>query len=120
MNKELITATELLKNHCKENFVRWGKCNCDYYDNEQKKCRLIDCIPVYWYISKPRRFTDKEIALAKALKSFGYTAIKRYKYYERCKAICENYELDLPKIAFQFIEYGETVLIDDIIKDGEI
>lgn len=66
-NKKLIEAVKTLKNNCENNYAE-PVCDCIFADGEE--CDFPEC-PKYWEIPKLRRFTSKDIALAKALKAFG-------------------------------------------------
>lgn len=125
-NEKLIEAAKLLKENCEKNNAKRNgleKCNCDFYKNG---CIFInnyhyaDGMPMHWPIPNPRRFTDADIALAKALKMFGAHEVCRDDDgYVRVYYADGGYDY-APKSSFEyFIENSKTVSIDDIIKEGE-
>lgn len=81
-NKKLMEAAYMIKEHCNHTekggpcqFAHGGVCN------GVEHCRLSEeggIIPgTDWDLQKPRRWTDADINLAKALRSFGVTKIKK-------------------------------------------
>ncbi len=48
-----------------------------FFSFENNSCELKNKLPSYWDIQKQRRFTDEDIALAKALKAKGVSEVHR-------------------------------------------
>lgn len=71
---ELIAAANMLKEHCD----RAVSCShCLFYRERGDDCILVGNknSPALWELPKSRRFTDEDIALAKALKAVGAGAV---------------------------------------------
>lgn len=121
-NEKLIEAAMLLKKNCEKNHNRMGKCDCPLAIGE--RCPLHDsACPDSWVIPAPRRFTDADIALAKALKMFGVKYIARevtgYSCDARSCTSSSGFVASLPETSFEGVRGCEIVSIDDIIKEGE-
>lgn len=117
-NEKLIEAAKMLQENCQS---KNPKCceGCSF--DKGGSCRLQGGIPYTWDIPKPRRFTVADIALAKALKLFGHVRVERCNGNTYCTSTNEEYSDDvhLPEDAYESIKDGETVPIDDIIREGE-
>lgn len=114
--KKLIEAAMLLKDFCADEMH--GKCfteKCLFLNGE--RCRLSDH-PTNWSIPKLRRWTDADIALAKALKAFGAHDVERVsnggirviQYFHNCGA---------PTGSFRDLKMGEMVSLGEIIAEGD-
>lgn len=106
---EAIKMAEGLKNYCDGRdceecvFGRVGQC-----------CIDTEGSPCYWVL--PSRWSKRDVDLAKALKAFGVTNVRRV---SRVSAWEDDEKMGpLPKDAFSAVEYDETIKIDEIIKDG--
>lgn len=125
-NEKLIEAAKLIKEHCRKTkgtrncvFSEYGQCEGPY------KCKLgaKKYLPNDWEIPKPSRWTDADIALAKALIEFGVEKVKNFK--DECAIIYESkdgtYPVKnaLPKGAFSALNAYETVMLKDIVAEGE-
>lgn len=126
-DKKLIEAAMLIKEHCKHTevdgmcpFSKTGVCN------GAARCGISagrSVIPgVDWVIPKISRWTDADIALAKALIAFGSTRIHKNEIdneaiYEKNGIFpCDSY---VPEGAFRSLNKGETVMLKDIVAEGE-
>lgn len=126
-SEKLYDAAKLLKENCDE--YEWNperlvcvrKCNgerCLFSDSNGNGCPIGGKLPFDWSIKKPRRFTDEEVALAKAFKIIGAVEIRGC--IEGTLVISENDTClaALPLNVFKGIS-TITLPIDEIIKDGE-
>jgi len=112
---ELIEAAKMLKEYC-------DKCECDdclFYTN--CNCVLDSGSPNCWKLPKPSRWTDADIALAKALKAFGVNGVylTTMSYPQRRWRVKDIQYGILPDGAFMALEEQEFVSLDDIIKGSE-
>lgn len=121
-NEKLLEAARTIQEHCESASLEdrcpfstaGGKCNGDAF------CLLSAGrygIPKDWKIS---RWTDADIALAKALQIAGYSEIKRS---VTGVANCMVKEQDdsyfgLPSAFFKAVKTGETVQLSEIIAEG--
>ena len=133
--EEMIQAAKMLKENCKKAIVKNETCflengqECPFNYKNSIDCRLVqDREPCNWELPTPRRFTDTDILWAKASKEAGATVIKR----EACLA-CDcgvafaHTDIEktsagtvaFPTSAFKSIVPGETVPIDEILKEDE-
>lgn len=124
-DKKLIEAAWLIKKNCM-NTNTYKKCPF----SKTGICKLEDCyffkmkskIPGDWKIEEPRRWTDADVALAKALMAFGSTRIYKNEIddvaiYEKNGIFpCDSY---VPEGAFRSLKHGETVMLKDIVSEGE-
>lgn len=113
--KELYDAAMTIKEHCKSVPIGAPCHDCFF----SKVCAdWFSRSPDDWDIPKPRRFTDEEVALAKAFKSIGAVEIRGC--IEGTLVISENDTClaSLPLNVFKGIS-TITLPIDEIIKDGE-
>lgn len=117
MDKEkLIEAAKFLKDFCE--YEMHGRCfteKCLFSDGE--RCVLRDN-PSNWTIPKPRRWTDREIALAKALKAFGAQGIGGRASVKFAYCI-DDTAYPMPYGAFAALNNGEEISIDEIIAEEE-
>lgn len=111
-NEKLIEAARLLKEHCSN--TRCNKCVFD-----KGGCTLsVTLTPSGWEIPTPRRWTDADIALAKALKAFGAQRIggrASVKFAYCIDGAC----YPVPSGAFANLSANEEISIDDIIAERE-
>ncbi len=125
--EELIQAAKLIKQHC-ENKKECGAC--PLWNYKRGGCSVGECrLPEYWKIPSPRRFTNTDILWAKAAKAAGATVIKK----EACLAYdcgvtfaytdiekTSEGTVTFPTSAFSSIQPGESVPIDEILKEEEV
>ena len=117
-NKKLIEAANLLKEHCEKNF-REKECDCPFNFGDDGICSIGDLCPNAWEVQKLCRWTPEDVALAKALQSFGITRISRNKDENivMCKGlVCVGI---LRMNAFFALCYEDSIGIDDLIKEAE-
>lgn len=122
--KELYNAAMLLKESCKNANVKGQTCFLENGERCPFDCCLGECSlsdgrePNEWYIKKIRRFTDEEVALAKAFKSIGAVEIRGC--IEGTLVISEN-DTCLAALTLNVFKGISTITlpIDEIIKDGE-
>lgn len=118
---ELIAAAELLKEYC-GGIEDCYKC---IFDGTSVCPGLTaEFCPGDWVLPKPRRFTDEDIALAKALKAFGVEYIYKIpggRDERAClsKETIHDTSACLPRGAFKGIKSAQTVSLDEIIAEGE-
>lgn len=126
-NEKLLEAARMIQNHCKHTDVD-GICpfSPNGICNGTAHCGISGgrgAVPGEdWEISKPRRWTKRDIALAKALKPFGVEFVERWNNsrFVRFGAGEASYETDrLPDGSFPALEDGEKVQLSDIIAEGE-
>lgn len=121
-NKKLYEAAKMLKDFCGSH----KSCKeCYFYEDhiDGSRCMIGENCPRYWDPIKPRRWTNEDIALAKALKAFGVVSV----YKNSCVEIViwesevdnKRSSGDLPYGAFKSLKNAERVSIDDIIKESE-
>lgn len=129
MTKEynkLIEAANMIKEHCLNReggspccFAAGGKCNgiitnCGIGEGE--------LFPSDWDIPNTSRWSNADVALAKALMAFGSTRIYKNEIdnvaiYEKNGIFpCDSY---VPEGAFISLNHGETVMLKDIVAEGE-
>lgn len=125
-DKKLIEAAMLIQEHCDKTgekepciFSEYGMCEGPY------KCKIGfgEYFPSSWNIPKPSRWTDADVALAKALMAFCATKITRLLYensvvYDSKSGVflCNNC---VPYDAFEALNPDETVYLKDIVAEGE-
>ncbi len=113
-NQKLIEASKMLKAYC---LAQEGSCrDCIFYTD---RCGLstVD-MPEDWKIPKLRRWSDEDIALAKALKAFGVLAITRN--HLGLPIWCtQKTGGGLPDDSFQKLKHLENVKIDEILEEAE-
>lgn len=73
---------------------------------------------IKWLYKEASRWTDDEIALARALKNLGIKGIKRFEAGGRVW-FDEEISGYLPHKAFAGLQLGEQIYIDDIIAEGD-
>lgn len=113
--EEAIKAVETLKDYCKKHEENCK--DCVFYSGW---CVFWASSPGNWTIPKQRRWSDADVAMAKALKMYGYTMV------EHCRdgqLLAKNGN-DLwfylpPNLAFAVMEPGDSVSLDNIIREGE-
>lgn len=124
-NEKLIEAAKLIKEHC-DSTKTGNPCIFSVYETCEGpyKCRIgfEKYFPTDWVIPKISRWTDADIALAKALMEFGVRSIYREKYassvrYEQQGTFDCNWFL--PKNAFASLKQGEMARLKDIVAEGE-
>lgn len=108
-NIEAIKIAKELKNYCDGRdceecvFGRVGQC-----------CIDTEVSPCYWVL--PSRWDERDVNLAKALKEFGATDVSRIgggPYWSDDEKMGP-----LPINAFAAAEDGETIEIEEIIREG--
>lgn len=126
--KELYDAAMVIKESCIKSkmeglycYLENGeKCPFNYIKNCLGSCSIAPNVyPLEWKIKKPRRFTDRDIEIAKAMKSIGVvTVFKKDGWSFMCdiddKKICE-----FTPYEFSSLEQLEKISINEIIKEGE-
>ena len=118
--EKLLEAARLLQEHCDGRPCPGcalrvaGKCFAKEEDGHYTS-------PKWWRIPEPRRWTDADIALAKALKAFGVTRVAavNHRGTKPVWMLGENANCYLPDGAFASLKPGECVSVDDIIAEGE-
>ena len=117
-NEKLIEAAKMLKEHCAA--IECDTCHFHLYGSTEYCALNTGLVPEEWKLPQLRRWTDEDIALAKALKAFGVFVIERP---EQCRIIGGNERgnviFGLREDAFAGLRIGGEVAIDDIIADGE-
>lgn len=119
MDKEkLIEAAKLLNDYCVCEMMRLCITNkCLFYNGKQ--CALCNK-PLRWSIPKLCRWTDNDIALAKALKAFGVMRVERVSNSGILATLgFGNGSCGVPKGAFASLRENEEISIDDIIAEEE-
>lgn len=127
-DKRLIEAANTIKEHCENSKL---KDHCPFAKRNKECDGDINCflvsqysgIPKDWKIPKVSRWTDADVALAKALIAFGVTKITRLLYedsvvYDGKSGVfsCNNC---VPYDAFEELNQDETVYLEDIVAEGE-
>lgn len=110
---KMIEAAELLKEHCLS--IESIHCiDCVLYAKNRGECL------VYWNIPRPRRWTDADIALAKALKAFGVYKVGRVSNGGiRAYTVSPTGGCGVPKGAFAALKQGEEASLNEILEEGE-
>lgn len=119
-DKKLVDAANMIKDYCKK--VEVGE-KCPF--SVKETCDILNCrfrenkniVPGDWNVPKISRWTDADIALAKALMAFGVKEVK-----ESCGAVLFVYEslcVKAPDGAFSALNPDETVYLKDIVAEGE-
>lgn len=124
-NERLLEAARMIQEHCNHT-EQGGVCPFAYGGvcNGVEHCRLsiegglnpgID-----WDLQNAGRWTDADIALAKALQAFGVKKIEKHAQLNGvtfdCDAIMPDFHI-LPLEAFKDMKLGEAVNISDIIAE---
>lgn len=110
-DNDAIKAAETLKEWCKGRMCR----DCKFLIRNFNDCTFRqNGTPEDWHIPKPRRWTNDDIQLAKALKNFGVNEITsgtlhRWNTVNSCGFV--------PPGAFADLKPGETVPIEAIISE---
>ena len=116
--KKLIDAANLLKEHCEKNF-REKECDCPFNFGDDGICSIGDLCPNAWEVPNLNRWTELDVALAKALKDAGAKAI----YRSGCCVYWRTEDINtcwtLPCETFKSIKDGESFSIEDIVKEAE-
>ena len=114
---KLIEAADLLKKHCNKKFKDYEECDCPFSIGDI--CRIGDSCPNAWEIPRISRWSLEDVALAKALKDAGAEVI----YKSDGKVSLRTYNIYdyglLPDTVFKNMLSGESIDIDDIIKESE-
>ena len=114
--EELVQAAEMLRDNCRNNEA---SCHGCLFDSPDINCPLSNGkLPDEWKLPNPRRWTDADIALAKALKDIGGRELYRdLRKNLRFKYAKENFNsdvsFDIP--AFRSLKPDETISLDEII-----
>lgn len=118
---ELIKAAELIKEHC-SNFGAVKDCSKCIFE-KSGTCLFFLNYPEYWQLPKPRRFTDEDIALAKALKALGGTTLDRDSVGVFCRGLSISVgegTFYTPDGAFSAMRDSKMIIdLDRIIAEGE-
>ena len=117
-NKKLIDAVNLLKEHCEKNF-REKECDCPFNFGDDGICSIGDLCPNAWEVPKIKRWIPEDVALAKALQSFGVTRISRNadgNIVIGTGLVCAGI---LKMNAFSMLCQEDSIGIDDLIKEAE-
>ncbi len=124
-NEQLIGAAKLLKENCEKNYKSDSKCSCLFADGKRCNLDLFCSVPKEWEIPTVRRFSDADIALAKALKAFGADKVG----VDECGDVKVQFIRNngnsigytrMPDDAFESVKKQKDVVpIDDIIREGE-
>lgn len=110
---EAIKAAEMLQEWCEGQ----EKCTtCAFCDKDA--CRIRG-FPERWDIKRLCRWTDTDVELAKALKKVGCIEVHRPKYNPIALWRTGDYQGDLPILAFQYLDPGESIAIDTIIQEAK-
>lgn len=111
--KEALRAAEYLRKWCKgqacgECIFHGGNCAVGY------------TTPENWVLPNPRRWSDAEIAMAKALKMYGYTTVECCRDGQFLSKNGKGLWLYLPpNFEFGVTRPGDSVSLDNIIREGE-
>ena len=114
---EAIKAAEMLKEWCDG-----LPCKCCPFTRNGSSMGCIfraSEVPINWKIPKPCRWTDTDVELAKALKKAGCIEVHRPKYNPIVLWRTGDYQGDLPIMAFQYLDPGESVTLDTIIQEAK-
>lgn len=119
-DKKLIEAAMLIQEHCDKTggkkpciFSEYGMCEGPY------KCKIGfgEYFPSSWNIPKPSRWTDADVALAKALMALGVKEVKEF--HGAVLFVYEGLFAKAPDGAFSALNPNETVYLKDIVAEGE-
>ena len=116
--EELVQAAEMLRDNCRNN---GASCQGCLFDVPDISCPLSEWkSPDRWELPKPRRWTDADIALAKALKDIGgrelYRDLRknlRFKYAD--EKFHSDVSFNIP--AFRSLKPDETISLDEILAE---
>lgn len=111
---EAIKAAETLKEWCKRRYCG----NCEFY-SEDGNCIFREHPASLWHIPKPRRWSDADVQMAKAMKMYGYESVERLATGELVSRSSDIRNDFPPKSEFADLEHGESVSFDDIIREAE-
>lgn len=127
-DKKLIEAANTIKEHCENSKL---KDHCPFAKRNKECDGDINCllvsqysgIPKDWNIPRPSRWTDADVALAKALMEFGVTQIYKWPT-DKTVSFNDINEYDsygntLPENTFKNLKEDETVYLKDIVAEGE-
>ena len=111
---EAIKAAETLKEWCEQT-----PCSqCPYESGSC--CSLRVRYPSLWDLPKPRRWSDADVQMAKALKMYGYKSAERW---ENGNLVVKSSDISFcffpKKSIFVDLNPGESVSFDDIIQEAE-
>ena len=111
---EAIKAAETLKEWCEQT-----PCDqCPYKSGSW--CALRVRYPNEWKIPKPRRWSDADVQMAKAMKMYGYKSAERR---EEGALVVRSSKISwcfFPhKFIFVGLKSGESVSLDGIIREAE-
>lgn len=114
--KKLIESAKELKEYCR--YIGPDKCEgCLFLVSGF--CELEN-VPNVWKIPKLSRWTPEDVALAKALKSFGADYVYKYKGRTYWKTKISSPSL-LPCGAFDTIQDSDGVIcLETIIEEAEV
>ena len=111
-DKEAFKIAKELKNYC--GGKKCVQCVFGGEDDKDECCVSVGVSPCYWEI--PSRWDERDVNLAKALKAFGATDVSRIgggPYWSDDEKMGP-----LPINAFAAAEDGETIEIEEIIREG--
>lgn len=117
-SKKLIDAANLLKEHCEKN-IREKECDCPFDFGDDGICSIGDLCPDAWEVPKLNRWTPEDVALAKALQSFGVTSISRNADGNIVIGTALSCVGILKMNAFFMLCQEDSIGIDELIKEAE-
>lgn len=114
--EEAIKALETLKEWCKGNH-----CSDCVFNDATRSCIFCEGhTPGLWKVPNPRRWSDAEIAMAKALKMYGYTTVECCRDGQFLSKNGKGLWLYLPpNFEFGVTRPGDSVSLDNIIREAE-
>lgn len=114
--EEAIKAAKTLEKWCK------GK-NCEdcVFGDVPSGCIFCEChTPLFWKIPKPRSWSDADVAMAKALKMYGYTMVEHCLDGQLLAKKGNDLWFYLPtNFASGVMRPGDSVSLDDIIREAD-
>ena len=111
---EAIKAAETLREWCKQ--TPCGQCPYE----SGRFCSLRMRYPSLWNLPQPRRWSDADVVLAKALIENGYDMISSVS--DRVFSITGNRVNSIyldNGVVFKPFKVGEVVMLKDIVEEGE-
>lgn len=120
--EKLVEAARMIQKHCKKSCP--GK-SCVFSKISEKRCAGSDwCFLTgkvrEWKIPNLRRWTDADVALAKALHAVGFVSV--FKAIYSCTILAKRDRgagWEVPTGLFENIKPGEIIQLSDIIAEGE-
>lgn len=110
---EVIKAAKTLKEWCDQ--IPCDQCP---YDNGSC-CSLRGRDPALWDLPKPSRWSDADVQMAKAMKMYGYKSAERWKDGKLIVRFSDVLCCIFPRKFFVGLNPGESVSLDDIIREAE-